>query len=190
MFTWLNMLMRKFHRAPLTSQCWIYLVISTIWARFQPKAGPIRFSTTCLKSCFPSENIPLDSHALMPCQAPALQTLFPSMPIFRTYMRRLSIHIFRSIWGNKPVFECGFLRTFFPPTRDSLRAKLQFARLRWRRGGGGVHLHTSLMVRLLQITHDTSSDDIFQPLPCWMASPPPSSTHSTTTILPPQQHTH
>lgn len=26
----------------------------------------------------------------------------------------------------------------------------------------GVHLHTSLMARLLQITHDTSSDDIFK----------------------------
>ena len=34
----------------------------------------------------------------------------------------------------------------------------------------GVHLHTSLMARLLQITHDTSSDDIFQPPSCWMAS--------------------
>lgn len=50
--------------------------------------------------------------------------------------------------------------------------KLQFA----RRGGGGVHFHTSLMVRQLQITHDTFSDDIFQHPPCWMALPPPPST--------------
>lgn len=83
-------------------------------------------------------------------------------------------YIFPIHLGNKPVLESRFLQTF-SPTWDSLRTKLQFARLRWRRGGGGVHLHTSLMVRLLQITHDTSSDDIFQPLPCWMASPPPPS---------------
>lgn len=42
-----------------------------------------------------------------------------------------------------------------------------------RCGGGGVHFHTSQMVRLLQITHDTFSDDIFQHPPCWMAPPPP-----------------
>lgn len=73
----------------------------------------------------------------------------------------LPIHL-----GNKPsVFESPFLR-MFSPTWDSLKTKLQSARLRWRRGGGGVHFHARLMVRLLQITHDTSSDDIFQPPPC------------------------
>lgn len=47
--------------------------------------------------------------------------------------------------------------------------KLQLTRC----GGGDVHFHTSVMVGLLQITHDTFSDDIFQHPPCWMAPSPP-----------------
>lgn len=130
---------------------------------------------------FSLKAFPWTSFAFMFCQAPTLQILY-SMPIFRTYSIVYQ-YIFPMHLRNKPFFEFRFLLKC-SPTWDSLRTRLQFAQLRWRSGGG--RLHTILMVRLLQITHDTSSDDIFQPLPCWMASPGPHYHPPTTTNTLPQ----
>lgn len=68
--------------------------------------------------------------------------------------RRRSHTYCYSIW-NQAVF-CFFLH--FLPLFSLLHGlRLQFARC----GSGGVHFHTSQVVRLLQITHGTISDDIF-----------------------------
>lgn len=118
-----------------------------------------------------SQSAPLD----LPC-INVLPGFHPSNPLFHANL--CNIHAayintyFPSIWEINPssnLDSCG--RSLPHGIPKGLNCSLQG----WGGGveGGGVHLHTSLMVRLLQITHDTSSDDIFQPPPCWMSSPAP-----------------
>lgn len=132
----------------------IFLILANFWSNSHKsttkKHATLPFSQSVDVYALPGDHTPNPScHAsLQNIHSARINTFFP-------------IHL-----GNKAsVFESPFLR-MFSPTWDSLKTKLQSARPRWRRGGGGVHLHARLMVRLLQITHDTSSDDIFQPPPC------------------------
>lgn len=68
---------------------------------------------------------------------------------------------------------------FFDAIPSELSSHMVLSWQRWRCGYG--RLHTNLMLRPLQMTRDTSSDDIFfQLFPSWMASAAPCKHPSTT----------
>lgn len=122
------------------------------------------------------------------------------MSLAQCSLGSLSIHILPSSWPSNSAFRANLENThaayvngclasiskitffplfFFDAIPSELSSHMVLSWQRWRCGYG--RLHTNLMLRPLQMTRDTSSDDIFfQLFPSWMASAAPCKHPSTT----------
>lgn len=123
-------------------------------------------------------------------------------PVWRTQFLNIILHFFSPVvlktnWTMTDINNIPHLHHLqnndFPESPSLTRCSPKGPDSSLHGRGGGVEVGASTStpiwwVRLLQITHDTSSDDIFQPFRCWMASVE-WHLQRPTSIRPPPTHT-